>query len=128
MSKRFVVVVLAVALAVAGAGAGAPAWSLTTLAPGWEQHFTITWDTVERHGRTVLRGEVANHFSLEAERVQLLVEGLDQAGQVVSQRVVWVDRPVAAFGRSYFETAVPDRAASYRVGVYAFIWGQHDMK
>jgi hypothetical protein len=109
-------------LGLAAADAGTAASSITTTAPGWDRYFTVTWETAEHRGRPILRGEVMNQFSMAADRVQLLVESLDPGGQVISQRVVWLGRPIVPFGRSYFETSVPDKTASYRVGIYAFTW------
>jgi hypothetical protein len=127
MLKRFVVLAMVAGLGLAAGGARTTAWSIQTTAPGWERYFTVTFETVERHGHPLLRGEVTNQFGMMAERIQLLVEGLDPSGQVVSQRVVWLGRPIGAFGRSYFDTPA-EKAASYRVGIYAFTWGQNDMK
>jgi hypothetical protein len=122
-----VVLAMVVGPALGAGGCGTAGGPLDTMAPGWEQHFTLTWETAERHGRPALRGEVTNRYILTAERVQLLVEGLDAAGQVVSQQVIWVGRPIGPSGRSYFETPVPDGAASYRVRVYAFIWADDNI-
>jgi hypothetical protein len=116
--------VLGTALVVttAVAGCATPALPLTTMAPGWEQYFGVTWETAQRGGGTVLRGEVTNQFSMVADRVRLLVEDLDAGGQITGQRVIWVGRPIGPAQQSYFETPVPGTAASYRVSVYSFSW------
>jgi hypothetical protein len=128
MLRQVVARAMVAGLALGAGGCSTAGGPLDTTAPGWEQHFTLTWETVERHGRLVLRGEVLNRYVLTAERVRLLVEGLDSAGQVVSQQVIWLGRPVAPSGRSYFETAVPGGAASYRVRMYAFIWADDNIQ
>ena len=38
----------------------APARELQPLMRGWEQHFSVTWDTVQRRGRLEVEGYVNN--------------------------------------------------------------------
>jgi len=44
------------ALVLAAVPVAASARVLKPLDLGWERHFTLTWDTTQRHGRTVVEG------------------------------------------------------------------------
>lgn len=106
---------------------GPAAAPLRPLVVGWERYFTVEWKTSEVRGRPVVWGYVENAWGTPAIRVQLLVESLDQAGQVVAQRVEWLpDRTLMPGERAYFEVPAPRPAAQYRVSVFAFDWLQED--
>lgn len=91
---------------------------------GWEQFFKVTWETSERNGRPYADGYVFNDWGSTATRVQLLVDGLDSSGRIVSQRVSWLGQSVAPGSRVYFDIPAPQPASSYRVSVFAFDWMQ----
>ena len=61
-----------------------------------------------------------NSSDRRAARMQLLVEGVDAAGNVVNTTKTWV-RDVPPNNRAFFETSVPD-APSYRISVLTFDW------
>jgi hypothetical protein len=63
-----------------------------------------------------------NDYGTPAARVQLLVDALDESGQIVGQRVTWLGRTLGPFDSSYFEAPVPRKAPTYRVSVFAFDW------
>src|SRR5258706_9994028 len=95
----------------------------TPLVLGWERFFTITSETVQSGGRAQVAGTVVNESGFAAQRVQLLVEGLDQSGQVISQSVVWLGHGVGPGGRAYFDVPAPP-GVRHRVSVFAFDWVQ----
>ena len=113
-------VVLVVALSAAHL---APAASLTPLVSGWEQFFKLEWQAPAGNGRPIT-GYILNDWGFSASRIQLLVEGLDQGGQVVGQRVEWLGALLTPGMRAYFEVPAPGPAATYRVRVFAFDWLQ----
>ena len=110
--------VAAVAVAVA-TGAG---WAQNVAAPG-AGHFRLEWEVGKgRKGHPIVSGYLYNDYGLPSVRVQLLVEGLDAAGQTVNETVAYIDSEVPPKGRAYFEVAVPKRGPAYRVTVYFFDW------
>ena len=78
---------LVLLLAVPGVAA---AQELQPLMQGWEQHFSVTWDTIQRRGRTEVEGYVNNKSPYRVGRVRVLVDSLDNANSVVDQKVAWV--------------------------------------
>lgn len=105
------------------AGSGA-ADRLAPLIVGWESFFKVDWEAGDRAGRPIVRGHVLNDWGYPARRIQLLVEGLDSSGQIVTQQVEWLGTALTPGTRAYFEVPVRQRAASYRVSVFAFDWVQ----
>src|SRR5262245_17156407 len=87
---------------------------------GWERYFSITWEPFERHGVHYVGGYVDNTFGLPARRIQLLVDGLDASGNVVSQKVSWLGSDLTPGTHAYFETRDPEPGKTYRVRVFAF--------
>lgn len=75
-----------------------------------------------RGGRPVVRGYAYNDGAQAAGRVQLAVESLDAAGQVINRSILPLDGIVPAFNRLYFDIRVPTAGASYRVSVYYYEW------
>ena len=119
------VVVVAVVAGVLGVSAGcarpAPAAHLLQpLAVDWPSYFTIEWQATPQDGRALVSGKVTNTTGWGARRIQLLVEGLDPTGQVVSQRVVWLGVDLPSANHAGFEVPVAPTPASYRVQVFAF--------
>lgn len=105
--------VMAAALSgVVRAAQAAPIYAPETL----DRYFRLEWS---KNGRNV-NGYVYNSSNRRASRMQLLVEGLDASGKVVTKTTTWV-RDVPPNNRAYFEVGVPT-AASYRVSVLSFDW------
>jgi len=75
-----------------------------------------------RRGHPVVRGYVYNNNGQAAGRVQLAVESLDAAGQVINRSILPLDGIVPAFNRLYYDIRVPTAGASYRVSVYYYEW------
>ncbi len=102
----------------------APPACCAPLVHGWESFFTITWEATRRWGRPWVAGYITNDYGFAATRVQLLVDGLDESGRVVSQNVSWLGSSFPPGSRVYFEVPAPETVARYRVSVLAFDWLQ----
>lgn len=116
----------ALGLLVVALGAGASVLSaaeLTPLVVGWDRYFTLDWKAETVKARPVVTGHIRNEWGFGAASIRLLVEGLGAAGQVESQKVVWLGTGLAPGMRSYFEVPV-EQAAAYRVRIFAFDWVQ----
>jgi len=98
-----------------------PGNALYPLTPGGDQYFAVDWQPGERKGAPVLTGTLTNRYGATAIRVQLLVEALDDNGNVTSQKVVWLAQDTAPFDRTYFEIPVA-KSPKYRVRPFAFDW------
>ncbi len=86
----------------------------------WESVFRITWEIGERYRKPHLIGKIQNVSVYGASQIQLLVERLDASGQPVSQQVVWLGFRINPGDHAFFDVPVTERAATYRVRVYAF--------
>jgi len=81
-----------------------------------DAYFRLEWS---KAGRKV-NGYVYNSSNRRAQHMQLLVEGLDAAGAVVSRTSTEV-RDVPPNNRAFFETPVAE-APAYRVSILSFDW------
>jgi hypothetical protein len=97
----------------------AVAQELQPLMHGWEQHFSVTWDTIQRRGRTEVEGYVINRSPYRIHQVRVLVDSLDDANRIVDQKVGWVPGELPGGSRLYFSVAVPP-SAQYRVSVFSY--------
>ena len=113
---RTTIVILALLLVTVSPGAAQP---LSPLIAEWDQYFSVHFRPEMRDGRSVGGGTIWNVSGWGAQRIQLLVEGLDDNGQPVSQRVVWLGADLPAGAHAYFEAPLPT-STSYRVRVFAF--------
>jgi hypothetical protein len=122
MALRFLAPALAVffSLAPALAVAQSAGTRYTPLVVGWERYFTVT---VEGSAPGRVAGWISNEWGFPARRIQLLVEGLDAAGQVTGQRVAWLGHDLAPGARAFFQAPAPP-GTSHRVSVFAFDWVQ----
>ena len=102
-----------------------PGHELQPLALGWQRYFDITWQQSERHGTPVLSGRIENKYGEAATHVQLLVNGLDAKGKVITEKVTWLGDDIAASDSTYFEVPV-EAAPNYRVSVFAYDWAEAD--
>jgi hypothetical protein len=119
-----VAVAAAVLLVLAGVtGPPAVAEPLAPLVVDWEQSFRIEVRPVSPGPRSVVSGTVWNTATWSTKKIQLLVDGLDAAGEPVTQRVVWLGVDLAAGTHAAFDVPMPP-AASYRVRVFAFDTGR----
>jgi hypothetical protein len=97
---------------------------LQPLTAGWEQYFKLDWATGADRGRPVVFGHVYNNWGFAATNVRLLVDGLNERGEIVSQTVGWLGTQLTPGTTAPFEVAVDGQAPSYRVSVFAFDWVQ----
>lgn len=123
MRGPWVLLVALMAVSVAGLTGGETV-AQTDFGAGPGHWLKLDWEVAEQGGRAVVYGYVFNDFGLAARDVSLLVEGLDQAGHVVTRAYGRVPFVVAPGTRGYFETAVAP-AVTYRVSVYSYTW-MHD--
>jgi hypothetical protein len=110
---RTTVALVALSLLPFGAGTAQP---LSPLVVNWDQYFTVQQQSV-REGRA--GATVWNTSGWNAQRIQVLVEALDGAGQIRDQRVVWLGSDLPAGTRAHLDMPMSP-AASYRVRVFAF--------
>jgi len=97
--------------------AGAFAQAAEIYAPQTLDHyFRLEWS---KDGRSV-NGYVYSSANRHAAHMQLVVEGLDGSGKVVTKTLTWI-RDVPPNNRAFFETAVPT-AVSYRVRILSLDW------
>jgi hypothetical protein len=102
-----------------------PGWTAPLLQPhvyNWQHFFRLDWEVGEQKGKPLVWGHLVNAWSAPAGRVQLLIEGLDDGGRVVNQKVAWLGRTLEPGATTYFSEAAPGPAATYRVSVFAFDW------
>jgi len=99
------VVALVVTLAVV-APAAADMKILEPHDPTWERIFKISWQMDEKKGRPVVEGYIVNASPYTIGQVQLLVDALDEHGNIIAQKVSWLPAPAPA--------------ARYQVRVYSF--------
>lgn len=91
------------------------------LQPGWEQFFRVEWEAGTQGDGQVVRGRVRNDSPYLLDRIQLLVEALDQGGAVLDQQVVWLNaRGLEPFTGASFEVQARRSAPQYRVRVYSY--------
>ncbi len=81
-----------------------------------DHYFRLEWS---KSGGSV-NGYVYSSANRHAAHMQLVVEGLDSSGKVVTKTTTWV-RDVPPNNRAFFETTVPG-AAAYRVRILSFDW------
>lgn len=84
-----------------------PSWSDSAMAEGW---------------RSVC-GDVRNVGSMPARSVEIRIQGIDSAGQVVSTRDRYVPAEVRPGSRAVFCVPMPAGATSYNVTVLHVDWG-----
>jgi hypothetical protein len=110
---RTTVALVALSLLPLTAGTTQP---LSPLIVNWEQYFTVQQQSV-RDGRAA--ATVWNTSGWNAQRIQVLVEALDGAGQARDQRVVWLGSDLPAGTHAHVDMSMSP-GASYRVSVFAF--------
>jgi hypothetical protein len=100
---------------------------LTPLVVGWERFFTITSESVARGGGPRVVGYLTNEAGFKAQRVRLLIEGIDASGQITGQSIAWVPSPgPGPGGRVYFDEPAP-AGLRHRVSVFSYDWLQSAM-
>ena len=98
-----------------------PSASVTSLAPGAQRWFRVSWTAEpDRNGERRLSAYVESALGEPANRVQLLAQALDACGNVIGQRLEWLPEMIPALGRAYFEIRKMPPAPQYRVTVWAY--------
>lgn len=87
---------------------------------GTESFFTLDWQPDERRGKPVVTGYVTNQWGIGVSNLRMRVEALDAAGGVTATYIGYVFGDVTPGTRAYFEVAVTQKAASYRVSVLSY--------
>jgi hypothetical protein len=120
-SWTLAVVMLVAALAACATTETQPSAAVTSLSPNAQRWFRVTWSAEPgRDGERRLRGYVESSLGEPANRVQLLAQALDASGNVIGQRLEWMEELIPPLGRAYFEIPRMPAAADYRVTVWAF--------
>jgi hypothetical protein len=101
---------------VGATGGLAPSATVTTLMLGWESRLSLDWEATGQE----ITGYVNSKHGSPIVNVQLLAQGLDASGNVVGQRIEWVQGGVPPLHRTYFRIPNLPPAASYRVSVWTF--------
>ena len=105
----------------AGTSSGVvPSASVTTAIQGWEHYFRLDWAPHATPNGNQVDGYIYNNYGAAAANVQILAQGLDPTGTVVSQKLAWVPGTVPALNRAFFKVSGLAPAQSYRVSVWAF--------
>jgi hypothetical protein len=114
---------LALAVAVVALLTSSNAAAATYAQESLDRYFRFEYDVTPSDTRPVVSGYVYNMSpGVPVERMQVSVDSLDGAGNVVGTTSSWVLGGVPPGNRAYFSVrAVP--AASYRVQVLFFDWG-----
>ena len=115
---------LTLLLAVFVATSGSSAAMLRPLTVGWENYFTIDWTTGVERGRPIVHGHIRNTWGFAATNVRLLVEGVNDRGEVLGQTIGWLGTQLTPGTTAPFEVPIDGQAPSYRVSVFAFDWLQ----
>ena len=122
--RRWSLALAVVACLVPGVAHAQGATRLTPLVVGWERFFTITSETVQGAKGTRVEGYVTNEAGFKAQRVRILIDGLDASGQITGQSIAWIPRPgPGPSGRVYFDEAAP-AGVRHRVSIFAYDWVQ----
>jgi len=101
-----------------------PAALLQPLMVGFDHYFKIDWRMEGRQGQPVVFGHIFNDAGFGAANVRLLIEGLDDRGAVLNQRVAWLGTLLTPGTTAPFEVVAAGPAPAYRVRVFSFDWVQ----
>ena len=93
-----------------------PARAQVPAGDGTDRWLKLQWT---RTGQ-LISGRISNEWIRPADKVRLMVEGLDAGDRVVDRRYEWVGGVVPALGNRYFEVRVPPGPEHYRVTVHAY--------
>jgi hypothetical protein len=118
MTRRRMLTALVLAATLVSSRGGAEI--LEPLESDWPQVFRLRWEVGERYRKPRLFGKIENVSFYGTNQIQLLVERLDAGGRPVSQEVVWLGFKLNPSDSGWFDVAVPERGATYRIRVYAF--------
>jgi hypothetical protein len=97
-----------------------PSVSVTKAMQGWENWLSLDWTAEARGTGQDINGYVHSKHGTNIVNVQLLAQGLDANGNVVGQKVEWLQGVVPGLQRAYFRIPNMPPAARYRVSVWWF--------
>lgn len=111
-------------LIIAGAwGANTGAARVITSPSGIDSRIRLEYEVGRAwSGGPEIQGYVYNDYARPANNVRLLVESLDEQGQVVGRSYGYVFGIVPTFNRTPFNVRVGTPGASYRITVTSFEW------
>jgi len=90
---------------------------------GIDSRLRFEWNVAQtRGGRPEIQGYIYNSYMRAANNVRLLVETLDDTGQVIDRTYGFVFGIVPVFGRTPFNVPLKMAGASYRITVTSFDW------
>jgi hypothetical protein len=93
------------------------------LVPNTDRYFKVEWDVTYNPARgAIVSGYVHNSYGLAADKVRLLIEAVDDRGEVVATTIGYVLGAIPAGDRRYFQETVPRTVATYRVRVVLYEW------
>lgn len=107
------------AVVVVAAAVPASAAELQPQMSGWERNFSVSWNTGQYRGRSVVEGYVNNVSPYSTTSIRVLVDNLDAAGNVTSQQVAWLPGDLLGGGRLFFQIPASP-APAYRVRVFSY--------
>ena len=111
---------LAIAVTLLAAGPGAAQF---VPSPGADRYFRVEWDVTHSVARgAVISGYVHNSYGLAADNVRLLIEAVDERGEVVATTLGYVLGMIPSGDRRYFQETVPRTVPTYRVRVVLYEW------
>lgn len=113
-----VAILLLAVLLLGSVSAGAQNWAIQ----GADSHFRVEASPGQGRRGPVVSGYVYNLNGMTADRVWLVVEALDGAGQVTASSRALVVGTIPNGGRSYFEAPAPAGGSTYRVRVTSYEW------
>jgi hypothetical protein len=92
-------------------------------APGADRFFRVEWEVKFNPARgAVISGYVYNSNGVAANNVRLLIEAVDESGEVVATTLGYVLGQIPSNDRRYFQEAVPRTVSTYRVRVVLYEW------
>ena len=98
-----------------------PSATITTTTPGvTERWFKIDWTVEDAGAERKLDGTVENVSGRPVMDVQLLIQSLDAAGNLVDQRRQWLAGGIPNGARQYFAARNLPPADQYRVNVWSY--------
>src|SRR6266545_3662240 len=103
--------------------AAAPGDAQQFLIPGTDRYFKVDWSVTYHPARgAVVSGYVHNSYGLAADHVRLLIEAVDDRGEVVATTIGYVLGAIPAGDRRYFQETIPRAVAPAGVGVVLYGW------
>ena len=97
-----------------------PSATTTTAITGWERYMRLEWTAQPAGGGTDIDGYLVSLHGTPMMNVRLLGQALDANGNVVCQKIEWLQSELPGIQRSFFRNAALPPAARYRVSVWRF--------